>query len=95
MKEYKKTVELKAIPYKEGMEDGFDTRYYSDEDVDEDGMIHTSGLMGDKEIKVPYILRKGYKLLTGDRYYIIYEDGEPIKAIIDKEFNKKKFKWKN
>ena len=54
-KTYRKIATVQAKLFEEGDEDGFVVRYYDDEDIDEDGAIHTSGLMGEHEIKVPYI----------------------------------------
>jgi hypothetical protein len=54
-KTYRKTATVQAKLFEEGDEDGFISRYYNDEDIDEDGCIHTSGLIGEHEIKVPYI----------------------------------------
>ena len=55
MKTYRKKALVKAKVFEEGDEDGFVIRFYDDEDVDKDGTIHTSGIMGEHEIKVPYV----------------------------------------
>jgi hypothetical protein len=55
MKEYRKTATVKAKIFEEGDEDGFKSRYYNDDDIDENGNIHTSGFIGKHEIKVPYV----------------------------------------
>lgn len=55
MKTYRKIATVQAKLFEEGDEDGFVSRYYNDEDVDEDGCIRTSGLIGEHEIKVPYV----------------------------------------
>jgi len=54
-KTYRKTATVKAKIFEEGDEDGFISRYYNDEDVDEDGTIHTWGIGGQHEIRVPYV----------------------------------------
>ena len=54
-KTYRKTATVKAKLFEEGDEDGFMIRYYNDEDIDEDGCIHTSGLIGEHKIKIPYV----------------------------------------
>lgn len=41
--------------FEKGDEDGFVTRYYNDEDVNENGGISTSGIYGEHEIQVPYV----------------------------------------
>jgi hypothetical protein len=48
---YRKITTVQAKLFEEGDEDGFISRYYNDED----GCIHTSGICGEHEIKVPYI----------------------------------------
>jgi hypothetical protein len=55
MKTYRKTATVQAKLFEQGDEDGFVTRYYNDEDVNEDGGISTSGIFGEHEIKVPYV----------------------------------------
>jgi hypothetical protein len=55
MKTYRKIATVQAKLFEEGDEDGFITRYYNDEDIHEDGSISTSGLIGEHEIKVPYV----------------------------------------
>jgi hypothetical protein len=55
MKKYRKTAIVKAKIFEEGDEDGFISRYYNDEDVAEDGCVTTNGIMGEHEIKVPYV----------------------------------------
>ena len=54
IKTYRKTATVQAKLFEEGDEDGFVIRYYNDEDVD-DGAIHTSGIIGKHQIKVPYV----------------------------------------
>lgn len=57
---YQSKTNVFAVEYKKGMEDGFVTRYYADEDVDEDGEISYWGLLtnGKNELQLPYILEK-------------------------------------
>ena len=55
MKQYRKKALVQAKLFEEGDEDGFITRYYNDEDVNEDGSISTSGFIGNHSIKVPYV----------------------------------------
>jgi hypothetical protein len=55
MKTYRKTATVQAKLFEEGDEDGFEFRYYDDEDVHEDGTISTWGIGGQHEIKVPYV----------------------------------------
>jgi hypothetical protein len=55
MKTYRKIATVQAKLFEEGDEDGFVIRFYDDEDVDEDGTIHTFGIGGEHEIKVPYV----------------------------------------
>jgi hypothetical protein len=55
MKTYRKIATVQAKLFEQGDEDGFVSRFYDDEDVDEDGTIHTSGIGGEHEIKVPYV----------------------------------------
>ena len=55
MKEYRKIAIVKAKLFEEGDEDGFISRYYNDDDVDDDGKIHTSGIFGEHKILVPFV----------------------------------------
>jgi hypothetical protein len=55
MKTYRKTATVKAKIFEEGDEDGFVSRFYNDEDVNEDGSISTSGIIGEHEIRIPYV----------------------------------------
>ena len=73
----KKNFNIQAVPYKEGMEDGFDIRYGI---PDGDGIYHTytipSGRASEKKIKVPYILNNENKILLGEQYHLVlYPDG--------------------
>jgi len=72
-KKYVKEIFVEAVEYYEGLETGFDIRYYDDEDVEEDGTIHTSGLIVKKhKIKVPFFKGKGQcRVLLGEGYYLI------------------------
>ena len=55
IKTYRKISTVEAKLFEEGDEDGFIIRYYDDEDIDEDGTIHTSDIIGKNKIKVPYV----------------------------------------
>lgn len=55
MKTYRKTATVKAKLFEQGDEDGFVTRFYDDDDVNPDGSISTSGIMGNNRIEVPYV----------------------------------------
>ena len=55
MKTYRKIATVQAKLFEQGDEDGFVTRYYNDEDVNENGGISTSAIFGEHEIKVPYV----------------------------------------
>jgi len=55
MKTYRKKALVEAKVFEEGDEDGFVSRYYNDEDVHDDGSISTSGIIGEHEIKIPYV----------------------------------------
>ena len=87
MKTYRKIATVEAKLFEEGDEDGFISRFYNDEDVNEDGSISTSGFMGKNEIKVPYVstlenqkhLSKGF----GREYICIGIDGE--RWLVDKD----------
>jgi hypothetical protein len=80
MKTYRKIATVEAKLFEEGDEDGFISRFYDDDDVNEDGSISTSGFMGEHEIKVPYVstlenqkhLSKGF----GREYICVGIDGE-------------------
>lgn len=80
MKTYRKKALVQAKLFEEGDEDGFIIRYYDDEDVQEDGSIITSGIIGKHEIKVPYVstlenqhhLSRGF----GKDYLCVGVDGE-------------------
>ena len=66
--------------FEEGDEDGFISRFYNDDDVNEDGSISTSGFMGKNEIKVPYVSTlENQKHLShgfGREYLCVGIDGE-------------------
>jgi hypothetical protein len=87
MKTYRKIATVEAKLFEEGDEDGFISRFYDDEDVNEDGSISTSGFMGEHEIKVPYVstlenqkhLSKGF----GREYICVGIDGE--RWLVDKD----------
>ena len=74
LKEYTLITPIKAKLFQEGDEDGFVTRYYDNEDIDEDGIIHTNGLGGEHKVSVPYIWSNGVKILShgfGTEYLVI------------------------
>jgi hypothetical protein len=87
MKTYRKIATVEAKLFEEGDEDGFISRFYDDDDVNEDGSISTSGFMGEHEIKVPYVstlenqkhLSKGF----GREYICVGIDGE--RWLVDKD----------
>ena len=87
MKTYRKIATVEAKLFEEGDEDGFISRFYDDDDVNEDGSISTSGFMGKNEIKVPYVstlenqkhLSKGF----GREYICVGIDGE--RWLVDKD----------
>lgn len=90
-KEYKNKIVIQAAIFTEGMEDGFVTRYYNDEDVQSNGIISTSGIMGEHEIKVAYVLTtNGGQILSSgfDREYLCIIDG--VKKFVEiNEFESK------
>lgn len=90
-KEYKDKTLIQATLFKEGMEDGFITRYYNDEDVHQDGTISTSGFIGEHEIKVAYVLLpNGGKIMSSgfEREYLCIING--VKKFIEiSEFESK------
>lgn len=80
MKTYRKIATVQAKLFEEGDEDGFVIRFYDDEDVDDNGTIHTSGIIGEHEIKVPYVSTlENQKHLShgfGKDYICVGIDGE-------------------
>ncbi len=90
-KEYCHIENILAALFVEGMEDGFETRYYNDEDVHPDGRISTSSLFGEHEIKVPYVITKyGQKILSMgfNRQYLCIID--EVKSLMEiNEFDNK------
>ncbi len=55
MKTYRKIATVQAKIFEQGDEDGFVTRFYDDDDINPDGSISTSVIMGRHKVEVPYI----------------------------------------
>ena len=95
MNTYRKIATVQAKLFEEGDEDGFISRFYNDEDVNEDGSISTSGFMGKNEIQVPYVSTlENQKHLShgfGREYLCVGIDGERWlveKSIFERTYEK-------
>lgn len=74
LKKYTLIEPIEARLFQEGDEDGFVTRYYDDGDIDDAGVIHTSGLIGEHKVSVPYVWSNGVKILShgfGTEYLVL------------------------
>ena len=86
---YRSKAVVLAIPYEEGMEDGFQTRYGT---LNGDGSFSTLSLGGNggDAIQVPYVLDPDggqRKVLCGHRYVLFYNSEGKLRALPDFEFD--------
>lgn len=85
----RKTVE--AYEFKDGMEDGFQTRYYDPNNLGPDGLMHAWGFGGPDDsasIEVPYVKcpKTGRSVLAGKGYMMVMED-RGLTAVDMADFN--------
>ena len=96
---YRLRREVEAVRYEPGMEDGFDIRYCSQQEMDDykSGKIDSVSTWGlpsldgteTVEIKVPYVKMFGQKVLLGEGYYLIKDENGNFFGLPEDEFNRK------
>lgn len=96
---YRLRREIEAVRYEPGMEDGFDIRYCSQQEMDDykSGKIDSVSTWGIPsldgtetiEIKVPYVKMFDQKVLLGEGYYLIKDENGNFFGLPEDEFNRK------